>query len=314
MARKRKAREEEHENHERWLVSYADFITLLFAFFVVMYAISSVNEGKYRVLSNSLVAAFRDPARSLEPIQVGDLVRSPTVDERDPYPAPSSGSLPLAVEIAPEEPVTPAGDSAFEWPQPAEENPDRPVAAQEPLQDLESIATLLLEGLQPLIDEELIELRREASWVEVEMKSSILFDSGSARLESDAVPVLAELARMFAEFGNPIRVEGFTDNVPIATLAFPSNWELSAARAASVVHLFSRLGVNPQRMSAVGYGEHRPVADNEDPEGRQRNRRVVIVIAADEQAKPLVDLQRLPEAEPQARVEPPGLAPAPPEL
>ena len=80
----RKKRIEEHENHERWLVSYADFITLLFAFFVVMYSISSVNEGKYRVLSDSMVAAFRDPARSLEPVQVGDLIRSSEQSEEMP--------------------------------------------------------------------------------------------------------------------------------------------------------------------------------------------------------------------------------------
>ena len=94
-------------------------------------------------------------------------------------------------------------------------------------------------------------------------------------------------------FPNPIQVEGFTDNVPIRTAAYPSNWELSAARAASVVHLFMKAGVNPERMVAIGYGEHRPVAGNETPEGRSKNRRVVLVIPAEDDARRILDLQRL---------------------
>src|SRR5690606_11386470 len=106
----------------------------------------------------------------------------------------------------------------------------------------------------------------------------ILFPSGVATLSPHAVNILEQLAATLAPFPNPIRVEGHTDNVPINTRAFPSNWELSAARAASVVHLFMRQGLAPERLAVIGLGEHRPIAANDTPEGRNANRRVVLVI------------------------------------
>jgi chemotaxis protein MotB len=270
----RRRRHEEHENHERWLVSYADFITLLFAFFVVMYAISSVNEGKYRVLSDSLVAAFRSSTRSLAPIQVGQLVRSPPVRAELPVSVPQPIVIPVQVVEPPrgfrEGPdARPGGDG----PEPA----DRQDPSARPA-DQEAVAERIAAALADLIDRDLIEVRRAENRVEVEIKTSILFPSGSARLVDGAVQVLQQLSEILKGFPNPIQVEGFTDNVPISTEVFPSNWELSAARAASVVHVYTRLGVRPDRMIAVGYGEYRPVVDNSSAEGRSRNRRVVIVI------------------------------------
>ena len=132
--------------------------------------------------------------------------------------------------------------------------------------------------MQSLIKQGMINVRRSTFWLEVEINTSILYSSGSARLESDAVPVLEELATILVPFPNALHVEGFTDNVPINTLAFPSNWELSAARAASVVTLFARVGIEPTRLAAIGYGEYRPVADNDSEEGRTKNRRVVVVV------------------------------------
>ncbi len=296
---------EEHVNHERWLVSYADFITLLFAFFVVMYAISSVNEGKYRVLSDSLVTAFKDPTRSMQPVQVGEVLKS--LDINADAMNPPTGKQ-YGLEFPPEQP----GDEAVETvPQPEEQKKardqgdtsgeqDQEQQGEHPgakaMTDVKTIADELQKGLSPLIDEGLIELRREDNWVEIEMKTNILFGSGSSRLAKTALPVLKKLADQFARFNNPIQVEGFTDNKPIHTLAFPSNWELSAARAASVVHLFAQFGITPGRMSAIGYGEHRPVADNSTPEGRRKNRRVVIIIAADADTRRIVDLARAHEA------------------
>ena len=99
---------------------------------------------------------------------------------------------------------------------------------------------------------------------------------------TEAIPILEQMAEVLKSFPNSVQVEGFTDNVPIQTLAFPSNWELSASRAASVVHLFMKYGVRPERMTAVGYGEYRPVADNKTSAGRKKNRRVVIVIPSQE--------------------------------
>jgi chemotaxis protein MotB len=143
---------------------------------------------------------------------------------------------------------------------------------------INKMADALEESMSKLIQQDLIAVRRNDLWVEVEIKTSILFPSGSAVLQHEALPVLSEIANILKNFPNPIRVEGFTDSLPINTVAFPSNWELSAGRAASVVHLFTKEGMEPRRMAAIGFGEYRPIADNSTPEGRNKNRRVVILI------------------------------------
>lgn len=246
MARKKK--HEEHENHERWLVSYADFITLLFAFFVVMYAISSVNEGKYRVLSDSLVAAFKASPKSMEPIQIG----------KD---AKSSDDKTKSAVIMPKVPVPQLGrgDNAAS-------------------QTLNRMASKIEHAMSELIAKGLVSVKRGNLWLEVEINTNILFPSGSSHLQDAAKPALSEIAKILRDFQNPIRVEGFTDNKPINTIVFPSNWELSSARSASVVHLFMDNGISPERMAAVGYGEYRPFQDNATEDGRNRNRKVVLVI------------------------------------
>mgnify|MGYP005750061071 CR=1 FL=1 len=278
----RKAKHEEHENHERWLVSYADFITLLFAFFVVMYSISSVNEGKYRVLSDSLTAAFRAAPHSMTPVQIGD--QKPAHAQGDaPVPgSPSLIALPVPTISAPTlpEPAPAQRDVQDDKDKAAEAAKENRASPEVPVMD--AIADQIIEAMDGLIRDDLISVRRDTRWLEVEIKSSILFPSGSAQLAQAAYPMIAELARILAAFPNPIHVEGFTDNVPISTVQFPSNWELSAARAASVVHLFTNYGVAPERMAAIGYGEYKPSADNATPEGRAQNRRVVLVIMAGE--------------------------------
>jgi chemotaxis protein MotB len=256
MARKQK--HEEHENHERWLVSYADFITLLFAFFVVMYSLSAVNEGKFRVLSEALVAAFNSTPKSLQPVQQGQPIKAPApVTTVQPIKAPALVTPP---ELAP--------------PPPAPVDSPRTQAIKEMADDIER-------AMGPLIKADLLVVRRDSLWIEVEIKTSILFPSGSARLQAQAIPILEKIAAILGRFPNAVHVEGFTDNVPINTLAFPSNWELSAARAASVVHLFMGSGIKPERMAAIGLGEYRPIADNASEEGRNKNRRVVLVVLAD---------------------------------
>jgi chemotaxis protein MotB len=122
------------------------------------------------------------------------------------------------------------------------------------------------------------------------MKSKMLFESGSARLSRDALTVLRNVADILKPLPNQILVEGHTDNVPIRTIAFPSNWELSAARAASVVHLFTRQGVDSSRLAAIGYGEFRPVGDNETEEGRQKNRRVALIMMTELRERTVGDM------------------------
>lgn len=248
MPRRRK-REDEHENHERWLVSYADFITLLFAFFVVMYSLSSVNEGKYRVLSDSLVQAFRN-------ININDS------GERIVLPAvnvlPVTSSAPSPARSADEEKA---------------EQKRRQVARQ-----MRGMAEEIRRVLEPLTRDGQVSVSEGAFGITVEINASVLFASGEATLGADAVAALRAVAAVIAGAGFPVTVEGHTDNTPINTYRFPSNWELSAVRASSVVRLFIESGVAPERLTAAGYGEQRPVAGNDSEQGRARNRRVAILI------------------------------------
>lgn len=302
MARKKK--HEEHENHERWLVSYADFITLLFAFFVVMYSLSSVNEGKYRVLSESLVAAFNAPTRSIQPVTVGEPMKGPMIKPPQQQPLPNAPQ-----SMLPPPPIQPP---AIDRQRLAAEM--RAKLEAERAKTIASIGDQIEKALAPLIDKEVVHVRRARLWLEVEINTSILFPSGSAALSPSAVPTLKHVAEILGAYPNPIHVEGFTDNRPIKTVAFPSNWELSAARAASVVHLFSSAGIVPERMAAVGYGEYHNVGDNSTREGRNANRRVVLVILADPNVKRLRD--QAPDnasAEAAAAPEPVAAAPAAPE-
>ena len=329
MGRSRRV-QEEHENHERWLVSYADFITLLFAFFVVMYSMSSVNEGKFRVLADTMVASFKAPKRSLSPIQVGELVRSPYIDRvslrtspvvidpnmpmvRRDVGGPESAAAAAAAAAAAsasvavaevESPGAPDGSSApdetladaapEEGAGGSEGDREGDAAPQEDEDDglahggtegalapVDEVAARVEQKLADLIAQDMVNVRRKDHSLEVEFSTNILFASGESRLAPRAVHALTEVAEIMKDFPNPVHVEGFTDNVPIRTTEFPSNWELSAARAASVVHLFMKVGVGPERMVAIGYGEYRPVASNDTAEGRRRNRRVVLVVPAD---------------------------------
>jgi chemotaxis protein MotB len=255
MARRHK--HEEHANHEAWAIPYGDLITLLLAFFVVMYAMSSVNEGKYRVLSDSLVAAFNGAPKTIEPIQVGEKQAGPGAN--------------LAINIAPQPMINGQPQRAIQ-----------PIAlahsGQQAFDELAGVADEVEQSMSDLIDRELVTVRRHGKWVEVEIRTDILFPSGVATLSPPAEQVLQQLADTLKPFPNSIRVEGHTDNRPISTPAFPSNWELSAARAASVVHLFTRAGMDPARLAVIGLGENRPSQSNATAEGRNANRRVLLVI------------------------------------
>lgn len=318
MARKQK--HEEHVNHERWLVSYADFITLLFAFFVVMYAISSVNQGKYRVLSDALVAAFRSAPKTMEPIQVGEPSKSPaspSPNARDKPTVVQPPRPPLPRPLSPFPPDTPQGRKPLPESQGKKAAPQGTVQQHAPADQgetaapIQEIARQIKEALGQLEEAKLIEVRSERQRVEIELKASILFVSGSARVQPDAVPVLERIAAILRPFPNPIEVSGYTDNDPIRSFVFPSNWELSAARAASVVHLFADSGVRPERMAAIGYGEYQPVTDNDTAEGRSKNRRVILAILAEPEQAP--DLQEFkPEPKPVQVANKPEQAPANP--
>jgi chemotaxis protein MotB len=137
------------------------------------------------------------------------------------------------------------------------------------------------EAMKTLIDAKKVSVRRQERWLDIEINTDILFPSGASGFAPAAAPVLDKLAEVLKPFPNSIRVEGHTDDRPIRTAAFPSNWELSAARAPSVVHLLTQQGVDPLRLEIVGYGEFRPLQSNDTPEGRNANRRVAILVLED---------------------------------
>lgn len=280
MARKHK--HEEHLNAEAWAIPYGDLVTLLLALFVVMYAMSSVNEGKYRVLSESLSEAFHGTPKSSKPIQIGDQATQgiggapmspPSRPKREPAGTGTPESLRRMNEILPKTgvalplPVATAAD--------ASRTGDR--------EALRRIAREVEQALGELIREQLVMVQRKADHLEIEIKTDILFASGVGTVAGPARPVLDQLGRILADFPNPIRVEGHTDDMPIATAAFPSNWELSAARATSVVHVLIGAGLAPQRLSVAGFGEFQPVVANDSAANRNRNRRVVLVVLAGEE-------------------------------
>jgi chemotaxis protein MotB len=237
----RKKYEEEPENHERWLVSYADFITLLFAFFVVMYALSSVNEGKYRVLSNSLLNAF----------------------SHNP-PGPNSKSV-IGQPTAIPTPVLPPKPRTSE-------------ALRRERERLTNVARDILKVLAPLVDQGKVRVTQTARGVSVEINASVLFAPGEAKLSDDTSQALRAVANVLKADDHAIQVEGHTDSVPIRNAIFPSNWELSAVRASSVVRLFIDSGIDETRLTAVGHGPTQPVGENTTAEGRLRNRRVAVMI------------------------------------
>lgn len=263
MARRKK--EEEWENHERWLVSYADFITLLFAFFVVMYAISSVNEGKYRVLSKTLVSAFSGQPWSPVPIR----------SDAGPSLSQTPVDLPALPKIADMAPV-PHVQKGQVSPQ-ARNDPQTPPYPATAMRRIEKQMETLL---KPLIAQGSVAIHRSNLGVVIDLNAKILFHSAQTRLSPNATATLGAIAQVLRQVPYQVQVNGFTNDLPIRTAQFASNWALSAARAVSVVELFIQHGVNPQNLVAAGYGKYHPVAPNDTAKGLIMNRRVSIVVVA----------------------------------
>lgn len=277
--RRDRYKNEDDANHDRWLISYADFITLMFAFFVVMYSISSVSEGKYRVLSDSLAEIFDNTKGVVSVI--------PT-----PIDLPIEQTLPFE-QIEAIQKTEQTDELILNSTNTSETNSSEKTNAQDRVKkSLGEIADDIRYELIPFIDDDLISVNNTNNKIEVEIKSEMLFPSGDARLKSNVIPVLSNLATIFSTFNNPIQVQGFTDNQPIKTIKFPSNWELSAARAASVVHLFMKKGIDPVRMSATGYAEFHPIADNATKEGQQKNRRVMIIVPTNPDERTSIDTKQ----------------------
>lgn len=224
----RKKRDEDHggDNH-RWVVSYADFITLLFAFFVVMYAISSVNDSKYKSLSEGMHSAFDKKDQNKSVVSTDNQKDGSDIRQ-------TKGNF------------------------------------RDGLDDLNKSLTEL-EGVD-------YKISRYDGWIELEIKAGSIFDSANAELKPEAIIPLMKLAEKIKQFSFPIVIEGYTDNIPISSPQYPSNWELSAARAATVGRLLYSFGIEGDQISVTGYADQYPVMDNSMEVGRSQNRRVNILI------------------------------------
>lgn len=239
MRRRRRIRFEP-ENHDRWLISYADFITLLFAFFVVMYAVSAVNEGKYRILADSLGSAFGKG--------------EPTAE----VPVPQLTDAPLPPEVR-----------------------QRSLKEQQAIEErdhMQAVANNLLQALGPLVEEGKVRMTQSRRGVSIEINANVLFAPGQAELQPESLAVLRAVADTLKNEPFKLEVTGHTDNVPIRSAQFASNWELSAVRATSVVRLLADAGIASDRLYAIGREASQPVAPNDSAEGRARNRRVELMI------------------------------------
>jgi chemotaxis protein MotB len=278
----RRQRHDEHQNHEAWAIPYGDLVTLLLAFFVTMYAVSSVNAGKYRVLSDSLSSAFNGTPRTPQVLVVGDKPMS--LNESLPInavnrmftaglPANAHMPIPLANGTVRQGQRSPGVADPRDLSAKAHAEYELANGAQ-----LNQVEADVSNALADVVRNNAVQVKRAGNTLEVKISTDILFASGDATLAPGAVAVLQGLARALAPWPNRIRVTGHTDNRPISTAVFRSNWELSAARAASVVRLFADNGVQAGRLAVIGYGEYAPVQSNDTAAGRNANRRVVVVI------------------------------------
>jgi chemotaxis protein MotB len=243
MARRRK--KEEHVNHERWLVSYADFITLLFAFFVVLFAVSQVDKSK--------MGRFTEAVQDATKIGIFDGKQGTS-----PILAGAGAAVPLAQQ---------------------EVTPPMPIAGARTGAPLELIRERLNENLATAIGAGRVTLVERGDGLVVRLRDAAFFEPAKAVVRHEVLSDLSSVGRTLRELENEIRIEGHTDPVPIRNSLYRSNWELSAARAAAVLdELVRTSGIHESRLSVAGYANQRPIAENSTPEGRSQNRRVDIIV------------------------------------
>lgn len=256
---RRRRRTEEHVNHERWLVSYADFITLLFAFFVVLYASSQVDKRKIGKLALSIQVAFQE---------LGVFETSNTK-----IPLSDSEAVPFSQVQVVENSEKTTDIEHFVQPMKGILSPNQ---SSEPLKDLRAE---LEKALAPEILKHVVEVKARREGLVVSLREIGFYESGSSNLRPSSKEAIDRLAAVLRVRTESLRVEGHTDNVPIHNVRFDSNWELSTARATDLIKLFiTRYHFEPARLSAAGYAEFHPVSSEETAEGRARNRRVDVVI------------------------------------
>jgi chemotaxis protein MotB len=248
MSKKRRHLEEEHEEHidESWLIPYADILTLLLALFIVLFASSEVDKAKFQTIMDGFKSEFT--GTNIESDNAGLTIKGQDEEKK-------ADSEKTDEEKAPSQSAQSIEDAELN-------------NLKEQLQ-----AYVTANGLEAMVS--LQETRRG---VEIVLKDVLLFDSGKAILKESAFPTMDAFINLFTTLPNPISIEGHTDDVPIGNAAFPTNWELSSARAVSVLHYFASKNIPNERMQFTGFGEFQPIYPNDTDEHRQENRRVNIVI------------------------------------
>lgn len=246
---KRKQQHEKEPNHERWLVSYADFITLLFAVFVTLYAMSQTDKKKAEEVLQSMRESFG-------------------------YSQTSAGAKPTVIDTGSIS-VIPSMHKMTQAPRRGKSRGSE--------QDFRATKAAIEAYLLKVGAQAKVSVAVNQRGLVVSLKEAGFFDSGSATLKQDSYSLLKDVVSSLSSYSNSIRVEGHTDNMPIRSAAFPSNWELSTSRATNVLqYLTKQDDFDPYKISAAGYGEYRPVADNSADEGRGKNRRVDIVLLSEQ--------------------------------
>lgn len=241
----------------RWVVSYADFITMLLALFIVLYAISQIDIAKMRDFTNSLNQSFTS-------VQLDTAQKKKILSAIFSTTTAKIKSIPIKVNF--------------------QQQVDNLIEKLKNAQEQTSTDMIQLDNVKKLLQEELyaqkeINMIHSERGLVISLADRVLFDPGSAEIKQEAIPTLYKIAEILKPLPNSIRVEGHTDNQPINTAQYPSNWELSTARATSIVRLFiEKYSLSADKISAAGYGEFKPISTNTTPEGRQANRRVDIVI------------------------------------
>lgn len=252
---------EQSEDLDRWLVSYADYMTLMFALFVVLYALAIIKEEQYEVLSQTLGSVFENEASQGTGVKgEGVLIENEVIEtEFEAY------GTSLNEQKGPE-----LVDGEVDVSNITEERLGHP---------LESLEEDLNNALFDLVENGYAKVEQDGDWLTIELNAGLLFISGSASATSAAKLVLEEIMLTIGPVNNFIRIRGYTDNQPISTEIYPSNWELSVARAASVLRVLEQLDINPARIAIEGYGQYAPFDDNSTEQGRRNNRKVVIALS-----------------------------------
>lgn len=297
MSRKKEEHEKE-PNHERWLVSYADFITLLFAVFVVLYAMSQVDKAKVAKVIASTNEAFGVAKSSSAPVfNVIDSDASNFVPIQEPLRQNSADSKSIEEKQSLQQkqdgqkPTDEVFGTSNSPPVQDEKNQEK---IRADIQEFKKVKEDITTFLQEKGAADKVRMVIGPRGLVISLKNREFFDSGKAIVRPESLLILDYISAAIGKYSNTIRIEGHTDNEPIETSLFPTNWELSTARSTNIVrYLIKTNALSPEKLSAIGYGEYRPIADNSTEEGRKKNRRVDVVLLSDagEQGEPSRELQ-----------------------